>query len=60
MDMTEDEDAKEWWAANIKGWALQDVWMPPALFQEPYVLAFADDALEQYIVTRAGGNARQA
>ena len=52
MDMTEDADAQEWLAANVMDWARRDVWMPPALFEEPYVLAFEDDDLEHYIVTR--------
>ena len=52
IDMTEDEDARLWLQAGVTDWALRDEWMPPALFRGPYVLSFASQDLEQYIVTR--------
>jgi hypothetical protein len=47
-----DVDAKMWMAAGVVDWATYDAWMPPALFQEPYVYGFETEDLEHYMVTR--------
>ena len=43
----DDADAKAWLDAGVV-----DAWMPPALFDEPYVYGFETEDLEHYIVTR--------